>query len=465
MLLIIGDVMLDKNYLATVSKIANEAPIPVYNIYSKKYLLGGAGNLAINISNIISNGKQTHLVYVANDDNSNHHIKHLLTEKSIDFKCFTDPDRSTTTKRRIFVDNKLVSRCDIETNLKISNQLADQIIEHIADINPDYIIISDYNKGVITDYLLDSIRNKYKIMVDPKGNNPDRFRDFYLIKPNLNEFNMLNNTSLSHKDIECAIKTYSHKYNNENIIVTLSQYGICGYNKTSDTFLYFATHVENVIDVTGAGDTCLAVISYCMVNDFPLADTLKMCNYFGECAVKTVGNYSLTREAITSYYLGFIDKVLPDIETLENLVKNIRSLNKTIVFTNGCFDILHLGHLQYLKRAKELGNYLIVGINSDSSIKRNKGDSRPYNTVDTRVKMLQELSCVDYIIIFTEDTPLRLIRIICPDVLVKGGDYKVRDIVGREYAKTTCITNYLDGFSSTKFIQVGKTQVSPNLFL
>ena len=318
-----------------------------------------------------------------------------------------------------------------------------------------YIVVSDYSKGIITNNILNYLRTLQllgiNVFIDPKHNLATDYRDFFLLKPNLKEFNMLNKTNLEYNAIQEELLNYSKKYNNSNVVVTLSENGICGYfyNK----FIYKSTKKDSVTDVTGAGDTCLSILIYCYYNEIPFDTTLEMCNYFCQKAVKTVGNYIISNNDILEYNLSKLPKIL-NKDTLQYLISILHQMNKKIVFTNGCFDILHVGHTTYLKEARELGDVLILGINTDQSVKNNKNINRPFNSLEHRILMLQQYDFINYIISFDEKTPYELLSIIKPDFLVKGGDYKISDIIGSEFAKETLTIPFVEGFSSTKYINL-----------
>jgi len=452
--LIIGDVMLDINYNAICNKISNEYPIPVHLIKNVDYKIGGAGNVSLNLKNLITD---IELLYVSGNDANSKKIESILNDFKIPNKNFIDACRTTTTKNRIFIEKKIVSRFDQESNESINFNIENEIINHI-ELNKHiirYIVVSDYSKGIITDNILNYLRSLelfgINIFIDPKRTSANDYRDFFLLKPNLKEFNMLNKTNLEYNSIQEALLNYSKLYNNSNVVVTLNENGICGY--LLNNFIYKSTKKDSVIDVTGAGDTCLSILVYCYYNDIPYETTLEMCNYFCQKAVKTVGNYIISSNDISEYNLSKLPKIVTS-DTLQYLIDILHEMNKKIVFTNGCFDILHVGHITYLKKARELGDVLILGINTDESVKSNKNINRPFNSLHHRILMLQQYDFISYIIPFDEKTPYELLSIIKPHYLVKGGDYNVSDIIGREFAKETLTIPFCEGFSSTKYINL-----------
>lgn len=451
---IIGDIILDINYNAVCEKIANEYPIPVYLIKNVEYKIGGAGNVAHNLKNIISD---IEILYVSGQDQNSKILEEELNKFNIPHTNFVDESRQTTTKNRIFIEKKIVSRFDQEITTPINNEIENKIINYF-EVNKlvlKYVVISDYSKGIITDKILNYLRLLEKsgisVFVDPKRKTPSDYSDFFLLKPNLKEFNILNNTNVSYNQIENELKSYINKYNNTNLIVTLSENGICGL--VDNNFIYKSTKKDNVIDVTGAGDTCLSVLVYCYYHNICHETTLEMCNYFCYKAVKTIGNYIISYLDILEYNMYKFPKILNN-DTLDYVIDILHKMNKKIVFTNGCFDILHVGHISYLKEARKLGDVLILGINTDQSVKINKNKNRPFNNLNDRILMLEQYNFINYIIPFDEKTPHKLLSIIKPYYLVKGGDYNVSDIIGREFAKETLTIPFCEGFSSTKYINL-----------
>jgi D-beta-D-heptose 7-phosphate kinase/D-beta-D-heptose 1-phosphate adenosyltransferase len=450
MILLIGDIMLDTNYNAACNKLANEAPIPVYKILGKNNLLGGVGNVANNLKSL--NINFILLTLVGNDDNGKI-ISNILNEKNINYKLFIDNQntRITTQKNRIFINNKLVSRFDIEDTLEYESN---EIKQFISENNFDYIIISDYQKGLLSKELYQfindySIKNNIKVICDPKDNDINKYKNIYLLKPNKKEFELLINKKLNNiQDIINEGIILKKNLNISKLFITLAEKGILYINQKND-YIYTDTKKIDIIDVTGAGDSILSLLVYCEINNIPDNKIGELCNYIGLKSVQTVGNYNISIHDIHSF---FIQNKVVSFDNLNYLLNNLK--NKKIVFTNGCFDIIHRGHIEYLKKSKDLGDTLIVGLNSDSSIKLNKGNNRPFNKLEDRIYILEQFPFIDYIIVFDDKTPIKLLELINPDVYTKGSEYTKDDIcnvLGESIRDKIVLIDYLNDYSSTKY--------------
>jgi len=451
-ILLIGDIMLDINYTGFCNRLANEAPLPIYKILSKKYLLGGVGNVANNLKSL---KLDFILLSLVGNDEEGKIIKNILEEKEIKNNLFID-NRKTTTKNRIFIDNKLVSRFDNEDVFKYDYN---NIINFLETNSFNYILISDYQKGFITKELYNYLKyyankNNIKILCDPKDNNLDKYRNIYLLKPNKKEFEQLINKKC--KSIDEITKEgiiFKKELNITRLYITLAEEGIIYINE-NNYYYYTPTNKSNVIDVTGAGDTILSLLIYLEINSIDENIIGNICNYIGLKSVSTVGNYTISLEDIHSY---FIEQKVIKIKDLSNLITKLKKQNKKLVFTNGCFDIIHRGHIEYLKKSKKLGDILLVGLNSDNSIKMNKGNNRPYNKLEDRLYILEELYFIDYIVVFEDKTPKNIIDIIRPDIYTKGSEYSkdnICNVLGEELRDKIVLIDYLDGYSSSKYINL-----------
>jgi D-beta-D-heptose 7-phosphate kinase/D-beta-D-heptose 1-phosphate adenosyltransferase len=448
--------MLDINYYSEVNRNTPEANIPLYNILGIDYKLGGASNVANNLNNL---NKNTTLLSVIGDDYYGNQIQILLDNKNINNKIFIDKKRKTTQKHRIFLDNKLKVRYDIEDNNDLSIELSDKIFGYITSLNELHsIIISDYDKGVVTEYLSQKIityanKNNILTFVDPKIKNINKYTNCFLFKPNQHESEIIT----KEKNIETILKKIKNEINCKNILLTRGKEGMI-LNNIDNKFQH--ENIVNLVDVTGAGDIVIAVLVYCYLkyNDLNLA--CKISNYIAGKSVKIIGNYETNLQDIDNFFMvhqqnfTIKNKIYYDYQIDE--IKNI-STNNNVVFTNGCFDILHSAHIELLKFAKSKGDILVIGLNSDDSIKRIKGNERPINDINERSKILSLLDFIDYIIIFNDDTPFEIIKKLKPDKLVKGGDYNIENIVGKEYVKEVILFNYIENKSSTNIIKKIKT--------
>lgn len=447
---VIGDVMIDINYTSIVNRKAPEADIPIYNISDTNYILGGASNVAYNLKKL---GSDVEIITVTGDDLYGNIIKNMLNEKNIKYKIFTDKNRKTTQKNRIYLNNKIHVRYDIETIDDILESHERNIFEYILNKqNIDAIIISDYDKGIVTENLSKNIieyANKKNIptFIDPKIKNYNKYKNCFLIKPNQMEAEIISNE----KDIDKILNIIKAKIECKNILLTLGKEGMILnniYNKINhESFI-------NLVDVTGAGDIVLSVLVYIYLKDKDLLKAAKISNYIGGKSVSVIGNYTINLDDINEYYeienKKINSKIIYDYE-IDKII-NLSSKSSNIVFTNGCFDILHSAHIELLQFSKNQGDILVVGLNSDESIKRLKGETRPINDIYERSKILSLFDFIDHIIIFNDDTPLNIIKALKPNILIKGSDYKKENIVGKEYVKNIILFDFIKNKSSTHVI-------------
>jgi len=448
-ILVIGDIMIDINSNSEITRMAPESNIPIYNILDVTYILGGASNVAVNLKNL---GANLEVVSVIGDDIYGNKIQDLFLSKQIKHKLFIDKERKTTQKNRIFVKNTLNVRYDIESTHDISSEIETEVVNYvIAKNNIDAIIISDYDKGVVTERLSQIIisyanKNNIPTFVDPKIKNYIKYKGCFLLKPNQNEAEQIS----GEKNISKILYFIKDKIECSNILLTRGKEGMILnniYNKIEHN------SIINLVDVTGAGDVVLSVLVYVFLKDKNLLQACKIANYIGGKSVGVIGNYTVSPNDIDEY-CGFDmnsenSKIIYDYE-----VEKIRQISKNpnIVFTNGCFDILHSAHVELLKFSKNLGEMLVVGLNSDDSIKRLKGETRPINDINERSKILSLFDFIDYVIIFSEDTPLDILKLLEPDILVKGSDYNRDNIIGKEYVKKIELFDFIQNKSSTRVI-------------
>jgi D-beta-D-heptose 7-phosphate kinase/D-beta-D-heptose 1-phosphate adenosyltransferase len=440
-ILVIGDIMIDKYIYTNITKIANESPIPVFKYYNTKNILGGAGNVLENMKLFQNN---LFLISVVGEDD-NKHIVENLTNKFLT-NLIIDPTRKTTIKTRIISDNKILFRYDTENTHQINSDIENKIISVFDDILPslDIVVFSDYNKGVLTEkickHIIKKCNQNNKITIGDLKYNFKYYRNITLTKPNFSEAKHFTKKDLVIDMHNTIIDEINCKYS----IITLGKDGISLFDNTNVHTISYESN--EVIDVTGAGDIVTAVLGS-FYNKIDIKLILKLATYLGTISVKKIGTYEISHNDILSAY-----KWIKQKEFSSEILFHLKNGKNKIVFTNGCFDVLHIGHLSYLEEAKKLGDILILGLNSDNSIKRLKGDKRPINNLNDRITFLNKLDFIDFIIPFDEDTPIDIIKLIKPDVLVKGGDYTIDSIVGREFAKETIILPFVDGKSSTNII-------------
>lgn len=454
--IVIGDTILDVSYICSSERLAQEACIPVLKMERTVFSLGGSANV---FQNLVSMGVEAHFISViGNDENG------LIIERKISDICqntlstyhlIKDSKRITTTKHRYYVSKKIVFRCDNEDCMNISHTIEKSIFMNYCSVfEPnDFVILSDYNKGVLTHFLTQEIIKislHNKIYIDPKCSDLTKYKGCYLIKPNKDEGEQICGHKINYRNMKESSTEICRIVGCENCLLTLGKRGLLLYQSNNDELIYDGIQQDNIIDITGAGDIVMAGFVYAMTNTNDLYISTKFANYCGQLKVKHFGTYTVTPYDIAMYNMKR-DKYY-EISELEKIVKILKDNGKKIVMTNGCFDILHYGHLKLLNNAKKLGDILIVALNTDQSVKMNKGENRPINCLDDRINQISELSCVDLVSSFCEKTPHEIIRMIKPNILVKGGDYKIEDIVGREFANETIVLNYESGFSTTNII-------------
>jgi D-beta-D-heptose 7-phosphate kinase/D-beta-D-heptose 1-phosphate adenosyltransferase len=352
------------------------------------------------------------------------------------------------------VSHQQVLRLDTESVCDIC--CADEIVSKFKDILAKYdiVLLSDYGKGVLSNYLTKQIiaiskNNNKMVLVDPKGKDYSKYKGATLLTPNKKEASEALGFSIDNDEsLELALKTMKINYDLEYSLITLSEDGI---GLLDSCVRKFPALAKEVFDVTGAGDSVLATLGYCLASKMSIHEAIDNANLAAAVVVGKVGSADASWgeiESLKTKKIGFERKIVK----LDELLKVDRS-GKTLVFTNGCFDIMHLGHISYLQKAKMLGDILVVGLNSDSSVRSLKGNDRPVNTQYDRAAMLCAMEFVDFVVIFDELTPHELIKSIRPDILVKGADYAGKEVVGSEFAKRVELIDFIEGKSTTKIIE------------
>lgn len=460
-ILVVGDVMLDKYYVGDVRRISPEAPVPVFRKRAERNVLGGAANVA---ANLVAANQEVSVMSGIGDDDNGDRIMRLFDNKGIDASLVANLQRSTTIKTRFLADNnQQLMRLDVEDTAPITKQECEQMLARLQGRIKqfDLILMSDYLKGLLTQELCQSITkmsraNQIPVVIDVKDPKYGKYYGATLLKPNLNELRALTGRKAESDDeIVEAAEELRRRCNCQYVLATL---GARGMVLVGDGEPYFVKSLaREVFDVSGAGDTTIAYLATCMANAMSVRAAVDIANYAAGIQVGKVGTSSVcwqeVRDLISNENHSVSHKILSPEE-----VERFRQDNKgkKIVFTNGCFDILHVGHKRYLQQAATLGDLLVVGVNSDDSVRRLKGPSRPVNNEQDRAEMLSALEFIDYVAIFGEDTPYELIRQIQPDVLVKGGDYKPEEVVGRDIVEARGgrleLISFVDGKSTTNII-------------
>ncbi len=461
-ILVVGDVMLDTYFNGTIKRISPEAPVPVFSKESEYSVLGGAANVA---ANLVAAGQSVDIATIVGKDEKGRMLRNTFRKQDINVELMISLDRTTTEKIRFLTsNNQQVLRLDVEETSPLPEDTCKVLLKLIEERIDEFdlILLSDYLKGLFTyeftQGVLQLARKKdIPAIVDVKDSEVRKYKDAYLLKPNLKELHELTGEPVNNdEEIIRAAEQLKILCNCRYILTTC---GAGGMVLVGDDEPYFVeAEGQEVYDVTGAGDTAIAYLAACMVNGFCMKDSVDIANVAAGIQVSKVGTSSIywreVREYLSDNAKGFIHKIISG-----DAVDNFREEHKRekVVFTNGCFDIMHIGHMRYLYEASKLGDILIVGLNSDMSVKRLKGEDRPINCEFDRAEMMCALEFIDYVAIFEEDTPLELIKKIQPDVLVKGGDYANQYVVGTKEVESSggklVLIPFVEGKSTTNIIK------------
>ncbi len=455
--LVCGDIILDKYISGSVDRVSPEAPVPVLKPDREEIRLGGAGNVALNLSSLGSNAT---LIGVVGKDEPSTQIEDLLKKNKIK-NALSKSNHPTITKLRILSSQQQLIRIDNEevfSEMDWRSTLS-SFRKFIKQKRNNVLIISDYDKGTLRNIPL-MIKEAKKlgkiIMVDPKGDNFSKYRSSDIITPNFLEFERIVGKIKSENDLNKKGKALINDLKLTSLLITRGSEGMTLLDKRNKKIIRedFPTNAKDVFDVSGAGDTVIASIAAGLAGDLTLPDSIKLANIAAGIVVGKSGTASVSQSEIRPLW----DKnPYVHIDEISSFTDKYKVQGKKIVFTNGCFDILHAGHVEYLQKARELGDILVVGLNSDRSVNKLKGKNRPYNTLEHRAKVLRSLSSVDIVVAFDDLTPIKLIKLINPSVLVKGGDYKASKIVGSKEVKKAggkvVTIPLVEGLSTTRTIQ------------
>ena len=459
-ILVIGDLMIDHYLWGSCDRISPEAPVQVVNVKKESSVLGGAGNV---INNLVALGSVVDVISVIGNDSVANELKSLLEKIDVPTSnLVVENNRKTSKKSRLIASQQQVLRYDMESIDDINENSHKQIIQTLEKNIDKYssIILSDYGKGVLTTNLTKEIikianKNNIKVLVDPKGKDYSKYKGSYTLTPNKKEAMEATNIDIKDENslIE-ALKSLKTQCELEVSLITLSEQGIAIFD---DELTIKPTVAREVYDVTGAGDTVIASIAFALGNNLDIKDAIYFANLAAGVVVGKIGSATTTLDEIYEYEYSLhksnSTSHIKTFDEIKTLASKLHSQGKKIVFTNGCFDILHVGHVKYLEVAKSYGDVLILGLNADSSVKKLKGPTRPINTQDDRAYILASLESVDYVVIFEEETPYELIKLIKPHVLVKGGDYEGKEVVGQEIADELKLVQFVDGKSTTNTIK------------
>jgi len=470
-ILVIGDLILDEYIYGDTNRFSPEAPVPILRVKNTEYRCGGASSVALNIKAL---GGNPICMGVVGKDNSGDILLDLIKKADINPKwIYKIINRPTTSKKRLIgisqnIHKQQLMRIDEEEcsqlPKKYYNFFYDIFEREVNEGNIDAVCIQDYNKGVVEDNFCRKVidfsrKNNIKVIVDPAYNvDYLKYSKCTAIKPNRKEAGFLADIKIDMIDkAEIAADRIQKILDVEAVVVTLDSEG--AYLKTKEYSGHIPTIKRNVYDVTGAGDTVIATLSVLLANDINYQNSVYLSNIAGGIGVEKFGVSTVTtQEIINEIICGKLgNSKLYNVEKLQYKLKIHRNNKDIIVFTNGCFDILHAGHIDYLNFCKQNGDIVVVGLNSDESISRLKGESRPINNQEDRAKVLSALRSIDYICIFNEDNPLELIKNVKPDILIKGKDWEDKGVVGREFVESyggkVLLADLTEGKSSTSIIK------------
>lgn len=463
--LVVGDLMLDEYLWGKAERISPEAPVQVVDVRREDLRLGGAGNV---VNNLAAYGCNVAICSVIGGDENGTHLRHVFTGKGVDVSgVFEDPMRMTSKKTRVLAANQQIVRIDRETREEISPELEERVLAFVRDPANrwDIILISDYGKGVLTPAVIRGViaaarERGIRVVVDPKGNDYAKYRGADIITPNRKEAEVASRISITDAEsLSRAAATLLAEGEYRAVLITRSSEGMSLFPRNGSE-VHIPTVAREVYDVTGAGDTVVATLGIGLACGLGFDEAARLANVAAGIAVGKVGTSTVSPEEI----IGSIrhehqdsDTKIKNLDVLASIIEAEKRSGKRVAFTNGCFDLLHVGHVKYLQKARSYGDLLVLGLNSDDSIRRLKGEKRPLIGQSERAHILAALDCVDYVVIFDEDTPMRLLETLRPHVLVKGGDYTPDRVVGKDlvesYGGRIELVAFVDGRSTTNIIE------------
>ncbi|KES16684.1 ADP-heptose synthase, bifunctional sugar kinase/adenylyltransferase [Gilliamella apis SCGC AB-598-P17] len=461
--LVVGDIMLDRYWYGGTNRISPEAPVPIVKVDALEERAGGAANVAMNITSL---GGSARLIGFTGIDEPAKVLDEQLTKRNVHCDFVSVSTHPTITKLRVLSRNQQLIRIDFEEGFNSVDHTP--ILERIESAlsTSKVLVLSDYAKGALTAVqamIKQAQKANVPILVDPKGTDFERYRGATLLTPNMSEFEAVVGVCKTEQEIIEKGYQLIKQYDLKALLVTRSEKGMTLLQLDKPVY-HLPTQAKEVFDVTGAGDTVIATLAASLAAGQSLEESCFLANAAAGVVVGKLGTSTVSQVELSNAIRARTDDgfgVMTE-ETLKEEIRKARLRGEKIVMTNGCFDILHAGHVSYLANARKLGDRLIVAVNSDASVKQLKGQSRPINPLMQRMIVLGALDSVDWVVPFEEETPQRLIASILPDVLVKGGDYKSEDIAGGkeviEAGGVVKVLNFEDGCSTTNIIDKIKQQ-------
>ena len=456
LVVVAGDVMLDRYLFGSTGRISPEAPVPVVHVRETDDRPGGAANVAVNLASL---GAATRLVGVVGKDAAGDVLEAILERRGIACRFARAEDRPTITKTRVQSRGQQLIRLDEEDTAAMSgDDMLAALQGSIAGAGA--VVLSDYGKGALTDVaaMITACRSEgIPVLVDPKGTDFEKYRGATIITPNQSEFEAVAGHCATDADLVARGRDMMAQLDLEALLVTRSEKGMLLLEEGAEP-LFLSTQAREVYDVTGAGDTVIATLAGALASGQDFSAAAALANLAAGLVVRKIGVATVTpgELSVALHQRGQGGRGLVHLDALLALVAEARERNERIIMTNGCFDVLHAGHVAYLEEAKSLGDRLIVAVNDDDSVRRLKGETRPINTLEDRMLVLAGLAAVDWVVPFSADTPADLIAAVLPDVLVKGGDYKPEEIAGArevlENGGEVRVLAFRKGHSSSRII-------------
>ncbi len=455
--------MLDRYWSGQATRISPEAPVPVVKVTSIEDRIGGAANVALNIAKL---GGQVTLLGVIGDDAEGEIVQRLLEAEGVVCDFVVQKSLRSICKLRVMAQHQQLIRLDFEDTPIQFDQVAlrTALKRHLAE--HDVVVFSDYGKGTLVEvasFISDAKQAGVKALVDPKGVDYSQYAEADLITPNLSELKAVVGACQDEQQLIDKGRALLAQYQIPTLLLTRGEAGMTLIE--ADQVHSIPAKAKDVFDVTGAGDTVIAVMALCVSLQLPLVESMYLANLAGGIVVGKLGTSTVSLQELTRAMHGARDSFYGVVaeDELAKLFARARAHNEKIIMTNGCFDLLHAGHVAYLEQAKALGDRLCVAVNSDASVKQLKGESRPINALKERMAVLAALACVDWVVDFTEETPERLYCKLLPDVIVKGGDYSAEQVVGGDCVikagGEVKILQFVDGQSTTAMINKAKGEL------
>lgn len=456
--LVVGDLMLDRYWHGDTSRISPEAPVPVVRVGEAEERPGGAGNVALNIAAL---GARVTLLGLTGHDEACDALKKILADARVDCDFEQVNGCATVTKLRVMSRHQQLIRLDFEDGFNNYNStgLFEKFQRHLE--NTGAIVLSDYGKGTLRNiqkFIQLAHEKNIPVLIDPKGADFSLYKGATLITPNMSEFTAVVGECKNDDQVVQKGNDLIEQTQLDALLVTRSERGMTLLQHGKEPF-HLPTQAQEVYDVTGAGDTVISVLATALAAGSNLQEATTLSNIGAGVVVSKLGTATVSANELKSALRKQqpVERGVVSEEQLKTLVKEAQSHGEKVVMTNGCFDILHPGHVSYLQQAGKLGDRLIIAVNDDASVKRLKGESRPINSIEPRMAVLAGLECVDWVVSFSEDTPKRLICNILPDILVKGGDYQASEIAGGEcvieHGGEVKVLDFIQGHSTSEIIK------------